>query len=216
MERVAAIYLAHLNPLTITHTNIISLLLRKDYNVYIYPVRFLKDDREINTRSFPFPYKVRKAMIESVFGINDSITISPDYSLQSPFLRYLPPLISPFSWTLRSQILKNVREEKFVSYTGDMAERITLTVFRLRPLKARRLSGSASDVKELIYRQAMTELSEGYKKDSEHIEINWREKVPSGVVDVIERNWHIVKFYAKSSDDTLKVLGMKIPKEGFV
>ncbi len=216
MERVAAIYLAHLNPLTLAHANIISLLLRKNYNVYIYPVRFLKNDKEINTRSFPFPYKTRKAMIESAFGRNNaSINICPDYSLESPFIRYLPPLISPVSWSLRNQILRNIREKEFVSYTGDIAERIALTLFRLRPLKARRQAGSASNVKELLYKQAITEF-EGSTSELKHIENSWQEKVPHGVIDIIERHWDVIKDYAKSPDHTLRVLGMKIPKEGFV
>lgn len=215
MERVAAVYLAHLNPLTIAHTNIISSLLTKNYNVYIYPVRFLKNDKEINTRSFPFPYEIRKAMIESAFGRNASINVSPDYSLESPFIRYLPPLISPLSWLLRNQILRNIREKEFVSYTGDIAERITLTFFRLKPLKARRQAGSASDVKELLYKQAINEF-EGSRSELKHIENSWQEKVPNGVVDLIERHWDIIKDYAKSTDQTLRVLGMKIPKEGFI
>jgi hypothetical protein len=40
--------------------------------------------------------------------------------------------------------------------------------------------------------------------------------VPSGVADLIEHNWQIVEKFARSSDSTLRVLGMKIPKEGFV
>src|SRR5712691_2371384 len=215
MERVAAIYLAHLNPFTNTHRDIISLLLQRDYNVYVYPVRFLKNHKEINTRSFPFPYQIRKAMIESVFG-NRSITVSPDYSLVSPFVRYLPPLISPFSWILRNQILKNVREEKFISYTGDVAERITLSVFKLNPIKARRFAGSASAVKDMLYDQITTKFSNGSLGEQRHEVQNWRDMVPSGVADLIEHNWEIVEKFARSSDSTLKVMGMKIPKEGFV
>jgi hypothetical protein len=216
MERVAAIYLAHLNPFTNTHRHIISLLLQRDYNVYVYPVRFLKNLKEINTRSFPFPYHIRKAMIESVFGNNKSITVSPDYSLVSPFLRYLPPLISPFSWILRNQILRNVREEKFISYTGDVAERITLSVFKLNPIKARRFVGSASAVKDMLYDQVTTKFSNGSRGEQRHEEQNWRGMVPNGVADLIEHNWQIVEKFARSSDSTLKVMGMKIPKEGFV
>lgn len=216
MERIAAIYLAHLNPLTNTHQHIISLLLHRDYNVYVYPVRFLKKDKEINTRSFPFPYSVRKAMIESVFGNNKSITVSPNYSLISPFVRYLPPLISPFSWILRNQILQNVREQRFITYTGDVAERITLSVFRLNPIKARRFPGSASAVKDMLYEQAISEFSKGSRDVQSHGVQNWRDKVPNGVADLIERHWEIVEKYARSSDNTLRVMGMKIPKQGFI
>ena len=216
MERIAAIYLAHLNPFTNTHQHIISLLLHRDYNVYVYPVRFLKNRKEINTRSFPFPFQIRKAMIESVFGNNKSITVSPDYSLVSPFVRYLPPLISPFSWLLRNQILQNVREERFITYTGDVAERITLSVFRLNPIKARRLPGSASVVKDMLYDEVISEYSKGSRDGQRHGVQNWRDKVPNGVADLIERHWEIVEKFARSSDSTLRVMGMKIPKEGFI
>ena len=216
MERMAAIYLAHLNPFTNTHRHIISLLLQRDYNVYIYPVRFLKKNKEINTRSFPFPYHIRKAMIESVFGNNKSVTVSPDYSLVSPFVRYLPPLISPYSWILRNQILRNVREEKFITYTGDVAERLTLSVFRLNPVKARRLAGSASVVKDMLYDQVSTESSKGSHGKQRSSEQNWRGKVPNGVADLIEHHWQIVEKFARSSDSTLRVIGMKIPKDGFI
>jgi hypothetical protein len=216
MERVAAIYLAHLNPFTNTHRHIISLLLEKDYNVYIYPVRFLKKSKEINTRSFPFPYYIRKEMIESVFGNNKSVTVSPDYSLVSPFVRYLPPLISPYSWILRNQILRNVREERFITYTGDVAERIALSFFMLNPIKARRLAGSASVVKNMLYDQVITESSNGSHVKQRRSRQDWREKVPNGVADLIEHHWQIVENFARSSDCTLRVIGMKIPKDGFI
>ncbi len=216
MERVAAIYLAHMNPFTNTHRHIISLLLEKDYNVYIYPVRFLKKSKEINTRSFPFPYYIRKAMVESVFGNNKSVNVSPDYSLVSPFLRYLPPLISPYSWILRNQILRNVREERFITYTGDVAQRIALSVFRLNPIKARRLAGSASVVKNMLYDQVITESSNGSHVKQRRSHQDWREKVPDGVADLIEEHWQIVENFARSSDCTLRVIGMKIPKDGFI
>ncbi|HEY6668878.1 MAG TPA: hypothetical protein VI033_06950, partial [Candidatus Nitrosopolaris sp.] len=101
MVKAAAI-LAHINPLTNSHVDIISHF-QKDYNIYIFPVRFLKDGKEINTKSFPFPYELRKAMLESVFPKVPNLTISPDYTFFSPFIKYLPPLISPYSWMLRSK-----------------------------------------------------------------------------------------------------------------
>ena len=33
------------------------------------PVRFLIDDNEVNSKSFPFSFEIRKEMLESVFGI---------------------------------------------------------------------------------------------------------------------------------------------------
>jgi hypothetical protein len=151
-----------------------------------------------------------------VFGNNNSITVSPDYSLISPFVKYLPPLISPFSWVLRNQILQNVREERFVTYTGDVAERITLSAFRLNPIKARRFPGSASTVKNMLYQQAFNEFSKGSRDVQTHVVQNWRDKVPNGVAHLIERHWEIVEKFARSSDNTFRMMGMKIPKEGFI
>ena len=197
----AAIYLAHLNPMTRAHESIISTL-KRDYNVYVFPVRFVKDGREINTKSFPFSFELRKSMVESVF--RDSVTVLPDYTFYAPYARYLPPLLSSRSWELRNQIMSQVKEEKFVSYTGDKAERLMLKVYRLNPLKAVRLEISASTVKEELYRQAV----EG---DDEA----WRDKVPEQVTDIIKKNWDVIDKFARMEDGTMRRVGMKFPKEGY-
>jgi hypothetical protein len=207
MGRLAAIYLAHLNPMTKAHEYIISLL-EKNYNVYVFPVRFLKDGKEINTRSFPFPYKIRRAMVESVFGNDNNITVLPDYSFFSPFIKYLPPLISPYSWILRNQIVGNIREEGFITYTGDRLERIVLKVYRLHPTRALRLGISASAVKEMLYRQVL----EGKIGTDE----SYYDKVPKKVINLIEDNWDTIEKFAKSPDLTTRVMGLKFPKEGFI
>ena len=61
-----AIYLAHLNPLTNSHVEIIEELLQEN-NVVVMPVRFLIEEKEINSKSFPFNFETRKKMLESVF-----------------------------------------------------------------------------------------------------------------------------------------------------
>ena len=58
-----AIYLAHLNPVTNAHVEIIEELKKED-NVVVMPVRFLKEENEINSRSFPFNFETRKKMLE--------------------------------------------------------------------------------------------------------------------------------------------------------
>ena len=200
----AALYLAHLNPMTRAHESIISTL-KKDYHVYVYPVRFVKDGREVNTKSFPFSYELRRQMVESVFG--DSVTVLPDYAFHAPFSKYLPPLLSSRSWELRNQIISKVPEKKFVSYTGDKAERVMLKVYRLNPLKADRLEISASSVKEELYQQAL----EGRSDDDSR----WRDKVPESVAAVIKKNWDTVEKFARVVDGTTRVMGMKFPKEGY-
>ena len=113
-----AIYLAHLNPLTNAHVDIIKELKKKD-EVVIMPVRFLVQEKEINSKSFPFSFEVRKKMIESVFG--NSVNISSNYTFHAPFKKYFPPLISPKSWSLRKEILNGIQDD-YYTYTGDKAE----------------------------------------------------------------------------------------------
>ncbi|HEV8405207.1 MAG TPA: hypothetical protein VGQ13_04790 [Nitrososphaera sp.] len=197
----AAIYLAHLNPMTKAHESIISTL-KQDYHVYVFPVRFVKDGREINTKSFPFTFEMRKSMVESVFA--DSVAVLPDYTFYAPYSKYMPPLLSSRSWNLRNQIKAQIKEEKFVSYTGDRAEQLMLKAYRLNPLRAERLEISASSVKEELYAQAVG----GGNED-------WRDKVPKPVAEIIKKNWNTVEKFARMEDSTTKVMGMKFPKEGY-
>lgn len=202
MAETAAIYLAHLNPLTNAHQTIISNLQREGYHVYVFPVRFLNEGREINTKSFPFTYPVRKAMVEALFG--SYVSVLPDYTFHAPYAKYMPPLFSSQSWELRRRIVSTVEEKHFVSYTGDAAERLMLKIYRLNPLKAKRLEISASEVKDLMYRQVTDES-----------DYDWKAKVPEAVTRVIERNWDIVEKFARADDSTIRVMGMKFPREGY-
>lgn len=237
MEKIAALYLAHLNPVTNSHEKIISQL-SKDYHVYVFPVVFLKEGREVNTRTFPFPYELRKKMLLSLFNGYDNIEILPNYRFISPFIKYLPPILSPYSWSLRRGILRDVVEDRFISYTGDKAERIALRFYNLHPIKAKRLEISSSNVKELLYREALEDL----RKDeftrnlknglnhsnhihhkiqngdqfSESSKESWQKMVPKNVVNIIMENWKIVEKYAHSADKTIKIFGMKIPEEGLL
>lgn len=208
MEKIAALYLAHLNPFTKAHQEIITNL-QKNYIVYVFPVRFIKNGKEINTRSFPFTYDIRKSMIRSVFPNEEKVIVSPNYTFFSPFLKYLPPLFSPYSWKIRDQVLKSINEKKFISYTGDRIERYVLKIYRFNPIKATRLSISASQVKEIIYDQALNKRRENIK------DLTWEEKIPSSVVKIIKDNWDIIEKFANEKDETLKVVGVKFPKKGF-
>lgn len=208
MEKIAALYLAHLNPVTNSHEKIISQL-SKDYHVYVFPVVFLKEGREVNTRTFPFSYELRKKMLLSLFNSHDNIEILPNYRFISPFIKYLPPLLSPYSWSLRRGILRDVVEDRFISYTGDKAERIALRFYNLHPIKAKRLEISSSNVKELLYREALDQVSKSSKE-------SWQKMVPKNVVNIIMENWKIVEKYAQSADKTIKIFGMKFPEEGIL
>jgi hypothetical protein len=218
LEKIAALYLAHLNPVTRAHETIISNLSR-DYNVYVYPVIFLKNNKEINTRTFPFPFEIRKVMLEGLTSRLDNVKILPDYFFESPYVKYLPPFISPYSWTLRKQILRNVKEKEFISYTGDFAERVALNFYNLHPKKSKRLQISASKVKELIYEEALgkgTSDNNGRQTQTGEGNSLWKNLVSDHVASIILRNWNIVERFARIKDRTVKIMGMKFPADGIL
>jgi nicotinamide mononucleotide adenylyltransferase len=194
-----AIYLAHLNPVTNAHTEIIKELAKND-DVVVMPVRFLVDNTEINSKSFPFTFDVRKEMLESIFG--DSITVSSNYTFHAPFKKYFPPLVSRGSWRLRKEILREI-EGDYYTYTGDKAEGLMLKLYRLKPKIGQRKELSATSVKNEMYRSI--------KKG----ENGWEKQVPSTVAKIINKNWNIVEEFASSEDNTMRILGMKFPREGY-
>ena len=197
---ITALYLAHLNPVTNAHVEIISELKKKADIVKVMPVVFKDEDREINSKSFPFNFETRKKMLMSVFG--DTIQITDDYTFFAPFKKYLPPLLTPKSWRLRKQILKGV-EGKFFSYTGDKAEGYMLKLYRLKPKVGERKSLSAASVKEKLYDAALEKGSQ------------WKEDVPEKIVKIIEKDWETIEKFAAIDDMTTRVVGMKFPKEGW-
>lgn len=219
MDKIAALYLAHLNPFTKAHEEIIKNLTKK-YVVYIFPVRFLLNGMEINTKSFPFSYELRKLMIRKVFPNQDNVIVSPNYTFYSPFIRYLPPLFSPYSWQIREQVVNTISEKKFISYTGDSIERYTLKIYRFHPIKSKRLPISASFVKDLLYQEA--DINTLQQQDtlntinhSTNPDQTWEDKVPKQVVKVIRDNWYVIQNFSNIKDETLKIAGVKFPKKGF-
>ncbi len=197
---VTALYLAHLNPVTNAHVEIIKELKKQADVVKVMPVVFKDDDREINSKSFPFNFEIRKKMLEAIFG--DSINITDDYAFLAPFKKYLPPLVRRKSWKLRKQILDGVEGDYF-SYTGDKAEGYMLKMYRLKPKIGERKSLSATSVKEKLYDAAL-------KKNS-----IWKEDVPEEIVKIIEDEWKTVEKFANQEDQTTRIVGMKFPKEGY-
>ena len=197
---ITALYLAHLNPVTNAHVEIISDLKKEADIVKVMPVVFKDGEKEINSRSFPFNFETRKKMLESVFG--DSIQITDDYAFFAPFKKYMPPLLAPKSWQLRKQVLRGV-EGDFFSYTGDKAEGYMLKIYRLKPKVGERKALSAASVKEKLYDAAMGK------------ESSWKEDVPESIAKIIEEDWKTVEKFASSEDMTTRVAGMKFPREGW-
>ena len=195
-----AVYLAHLNPLTKAHVEIIKDLQKESERVVVMPVIFLKNGKEVNSRSFPFNFKIRKKMLDSVFG--DSITISKNYTFHAPFSRYLPPLLSPSSWLLRRRLSKGLNHDYF-TYTGDKSERIMLKVYGLHPRIGKRKKISASSVKNKLFNSAKGKNSQ------------WEDDVFPQVAEIIKENWDVVENYAKIEDNTTRVAGMKFPTDGY-
>ena len=197
---ITALYRAHLNPVTNAHVEIISELKKEADIVKVMPVVFKDDNREINSKSFPFNFETRKKMLMSVFG--DSIQITDDYAFFAPFKKYLPPLLRRRSWKLRKQILRGVKGD-FFSYTGDKTEGYMLKLYRLKPRIGKRKSISASSVKEKLFDAALGK------------ESTWKEDVPESIAKIIEEDWETVEKFANTEDMTTRVAGMKFPKEGW-
>tara|TARA_B100000029_G_scaffold23546_1_gene23335 strand:- start:2738 stop:3343 length:606 start_codon:yes stop_codon:yes gene_type:complete len=194
------IYLAHLNPLTNAHVEIINDLLENNDQIVVMPVRFLIQDKEINSKSFPFSYEIRKKMLHEIF--DDSVKISPNYTFYAPFKKYFPPLIAPKSWELRKQILNGI-EDDYYTYTGDKAEGIMLKLYRLKPKVGTRRKLSATSVKNDMYESVNSK------------ESDWEKNVPRQVADIIKENWNVVEKFASSDDKTMRIAGMKFPREGY-
>ena len=197
---ITALYLAHLNPVTNAHIEIIKELKKNADIVKVMPVIFRSDEKEVNSKSFPFNFETRKKMLESIFG--DSIKITDDYAFLAPFKKYLPPLVRRKSWKLRKQILNGVEGEYF-SYTGDKAEGYMLKMYRLKPKLGERKALSATSVKEKLYNSV-------FEKNS-----TWKEDVPKEIVKIIEEEWKTVEKFANQEDQTTRIVGMKFPKEGY-
>ena len=195
-----AIYLAHLNPVTNAHVEIIKELKNQTDVVKVMPVIFLKGDKEINSRSFPFNFEIRRKMLESVFG--DSILVSRNYTFHAPFSKYFPPILSSLSWKLKNQILEGV-EGGYFTYTGNRTEGLMLWVYGLHPKVGARKQVSATSVKNKLYDAAMD------------IESDWKKDVPKPIESIILANWSILEKYSRMPDQTTRVLGMKFPKEGY-
>ena len=192
-----ALYLAHLNPVTNAHVEIIKELKKEADIVKVMPVIFKYDNREVNSKSFPFNFETRKKMLESILG--DSIKITDDYAFLAPFKKYLPPLVRRKSWKLRKQILNGVEGDYF-SYTGDKAEGYMLKLYRLKPKIGERKSLSAASVKEKLYDSVLEKKS------------NWKEDVQEQIVTIIEEEWKTVEKFANQEHQTTRILGMKFPK----
>ena len=194
------LYLAHLNPLTNAHIEIINQLKEEADTLKVMPVIFMLGEKEVTSKSFPFNFEVRKKMVESVFG--DSVLITDDYTFDAPFKKYLPPLLSLKSWKLRKRILTGV-EGDYYSYTGDKAEGYMLKLYRLKPKIGERRSISAASVKEKMYDAVLDGKSD------------WKTDIPESVGKIIEENWDVIEKYSKLEDKTRRVLGMKFPMEGW-
>ena len=173
---------------------------KKENKVVVMPVRFLKGEKEVNSKSFPFNFEIRKKMIESVF--NNSVTVSSNYTFFAPFKKYFPPLISPKSWSLRKQILQGI-EDDYSTYTGDKAEGIMLKLYRLNPKIGTRKLISATSVKNEMYAA------------TQDAKTTWKNFIPTSVAKIINENWEIVKKFASAEDMTVRIAGMKFPKEGY-
>jgi len=43
----------------------------------------------------------------------------------------------------------------------------------------------------------------------------WEKNVPEQVAEIIKENWNVVEKFASSEDKTMRIAGMKFPREGY-
>ncbi|HEY3526723.1 MAG TPA: hypothetical protein VGK47_11035, partial [Nitrososphaeraceae archaeon] len=60
---------------------------------------------------------LRRTMIESACG-SHHVAVLPNYTFYAPFFRYLPPLISPYSWALRNDIVRPIQKKSLYRTQG--------------------------------------------------------------------------------------------------
>lgn len=202
-------WLAHVNPVTKAHEQIIIEKMQEG-DVYVFPVIFRKKDgKEVNTKSLPFSFETRKEMLRSIFNVK--IHVLDTYTFHEPYKAYegksvagIPIKFSDKAFKLRDDILSKVPEPR-KSYTGNYSEYLVMKKFGLNPERGKRKSIAGTNVRELMYKEAL----------GQDLEEDWRELVPESVIAIIENNWDIVKYFANKEDETIKRFGMKIPLDGY-
>jgi len=78
-----------------------------------------------------------------------------------------------------------------------------LKLYRLNPKVGTRKSISATSVKNEMYVATQGDKS------------SWEKFVPSSVAKIIHENWEMVQKFASAEDMTVRIAGMKFPKEGY-
>jgi len=206
---LSIMWLAHVNPVTKAHEEIIMEKMQEG-DVYVFPVIFRKKDgREVNARSLPFSFEIRREMLRSIF--DDKIRVLDVYTFQEPYKGYqgktiagIPIGFSRKAMQLRDNILSCVPEPR-KSYTGNYSEYLLMKKFGLNPERGKRKTIAGTNVRELMYEEALKQSTEE----------DWRNLVPASVVEIIEKNWSIVEHFASMEDQTIKRFGMKIPIDGY-
>ena len=152
-------------------------------------------------------------MILESFDYNENIAVLDNYAFVSPYVKYFPPFLSPPFQKLRKNIILNLPGSNFITYTGDRAERVLLKIFGFNPIQANRQVISSTNVKNLLYRSALSckTLIRVQSLDSE-----WSNFVSPKVGEIIRKNWNVIEHFSNSGDNTIRVCGMKFPKDGFI
>ena len=88
-----------------------------------------------------------------------------------------------------------------------------LKLFGFNPIQANRQVISSTNVKNLLYKSA---LSFKMLSRSNNIDWEWNNYVSPNVSNIIRNNWNVIEHFSNSADKTIRVFGMKFPKDGFV
>ena len=84
----------------------------------------------------------------------------------------------------------------------------------LRPID--NLLQSSTNVKNLLYKSVLSTENLNPNQGSKSNDLKWHEYVSPKVSQVIEDNWETIKNFSIIKDETIRVMGMKFPKNGFI
>ena len=88
-----------------------------------------------------------------------------------------------------------------------------LKLFGFNPILANRQVISSTNVKNLLYKSA---LSFKMLSNFNNIDLEWNNYVSPNVSNIIRNNWNVIEHFSNSEDKTIRVFGMKFPKDGFI
>ena len=105
---------------------------------------------------------------------------------------------SPFP-KIKKNIISGIKESKFITYTGDRAERLLLKLFGFNPIQATDRLFLLRMLKTL-YKSASS--FKCYRSNN-NMDLEWNSYVSPNVSNIIKNNWNVIEHFSNSADKTI-------------